>query len=37
MKYYVLQATRETGQEIDAIAVTQKDTEKVTEYRTAGA
>lgn len=28
MKYYVLQATRETGQEIDAIAVTQKDTEK---------
>lgn len=28
MKYYVLQATRETGQKIDAIAITQKDTEK---------
>ena len=28
MKYYVLQATREREQEIDAIAVTQKDNEK---------
>ena len=28
MKYYVLQATREKEQEIDAIAVTQKDNEK---------